>query len=123
MQREHLKHFEHKAFGYSLNTCPQCTADNSRRFAQVTKFRHQDVPKDVRHEYLAWVRPRLEAIRTGTNGGDTVEARRWERNFIAALHNRITSHMPNQGGRKYAPDYAKYHLATYGNDYRYLHAL
>ena len=114
----HLEHLVmHIGRHVSHNSCPECRADNSRRFAgNGQPFRYAHV-----NEYLTWVKPRLEAIRTGENGGNTVEAIWWQRDFIAALHNRINSHIPNQTGRKYAPDYAKYHLATYGNDWKYLH--
>lgn len=112
------EHKQHIAGRVSHNSCPECRADNSRRFARKMPFHYGFV-----HEYLSWARPRVEAIRTAQNGGDTVEARRWQSDFVRALHNRITSHIPDQTGRKHAPEYAKYHLGTYGNDYRYLHAL
>mgnify|MGYP001615772178 CR=1 FL=1 len=68
-----------------------------------------------------FVKPRLDAIRAGNMGlVVTMEANRWLREFRTALHARISSHIPNQGGRKHAPEYAKYHLSTYGNDWRYL---
>lgn len=111
-------HRNHIAARKSYNSCPECRADNSRRFAVNRPFRYQYV-----REYLSYVRPRLEALRTGQNGGDTVAARQWYRyDFMPALHNRINSHIPGQTGRKYASDYAKYHLATYGSDWHYLNA-
>ena len=78
------------------------------------------MPKSARIAYLQWARERLDAIRTKTNGGDSVEALWWHRSFMDALHTRISSHSA-ETGRKYAPDYAKYHLATYGNDWHFLH--
>jgi len=122
--RSHLEHIVlHIGMHTSHNNCPECRADNSRSFATGRQFNHTSVPADAMSKYLAWIRPRLEAIRTKTQGGDTVEAIWWQRDFMRALHNRINSHIPNQNGRKHAPEYAKYHLATYGNDYRYLHSL
>src|SRR5215218_10127920 len=38
-------------------------------------------------DYLNWIKPRLEAIRNGEN---SVNARQWYREFIRALHRRIT---------------------------------
>jgi hypothetical protein len=64
----------------------------------------------------------LAALKTGENGGNSIDAARWHRNFVDAIHNRIYSQMAGTG-RKFASDYAKYHLATYGNDYRFLHNL
>ncbi len=116
-----IKHGNHILLSESHNNCPECRADNSRRFARTQKFSHTAVPVDARRKYLAYLTARLEAIRTGLNGGNTVSAVQWYRwDFLPALHKRISSHIPNQSGRKYAPEYAKYHLATYGNDWHYL---
>lgn len=110
------EHKQHIAKCQSHNRCPECNADTQRRFAgNGEPFRYAHVT-----EYLAWVKPRVEAIRAGDN---SVNARIWQRDFLRALHNRINSHITNQTGRKHAPEYAKYHLATYGNDYRFLHNL
>ena len=108
-------HKQHVTSRTAHNSCPECRADNSRRFAVKTPFHYAHVAK-----YLAWIKPRLQAIREGNN---KVDARIWHRDFVRALNNRITSHIPNQTGRKHAPDYAKYHLATYGNDFRFLNNL
>src|ERR1035441_4137305 len=108
-----LQHKQHIAERISHNNCPECRADCSRRFAGVTPFRY-----DFVHEYLSWVQPRILAIQNGEN---SVNARIWQREFVSALHTRVSSHFPKQNGRKFAPDYAKYHLATYGNDWHYLH--
>jgi hypothetical protein len=108
---EHQKHIDTRV---AHSRCPECRADNSRRFAFTVPFRYGHVSV-----YLAWIRPRLEAIRTKQQGGATVEARQWQRDFVRALHSRINSHVPTPG-RKHAPEYAKYHLATYGNDWHYL---
>jgi hypothetical protein len=112
----HVEHLDHHKAHH--NCCPQCNAEHCRSFVDVQPFRYQFVSK-----YLAWVKPRLAAIRDGVKGGDTVEAHRWHRDFMTALHRRISTHLPNQSGRKHMPDYAKYHLATYGNDWRFLHNL
>jgi hypothetical protein len=114
-----IVHKEHIAKHISHNNCPECRADNSRWHAQTRTFRHADVPADALRKYLRWIRPRLAAIRDGNN---TVDAQRWQRDFVAALHNRLYSQMAGSG-RKFAPDYAKYHLATYGNDFHFLHNL
>lgn len=111
------EHKQHITENVSHNNCPECRADNSRLFAQKRPFKYGHV-----HEYLTWIRPRLQALKTGENGGNKVEAKWWYRDFIAALHARISPHLP-ETGRKHAPDYAKYHLATYGNDYRFIHNL
>lgn len=105
----HQQHIDSRRI---LNNCPECRADNSRRFAVTTPFRYVHV-----HEYLSWARPRIEAI---ANGQDSLEARWWLRDFRRAMNARINTHLPARSGRKHAPDYAKYHLATYGNDYHFL---
>ena len=108
-----LEHKRHVIDNVSFSRCAECRADCSRRFAGATPFQYRHV-----HEYLSYVKPRIEAIRAGN---DTVDARIWHRGFVAALHNRISSHLAHDG-RKHAPEYAKYHLATYGNDWHYLNA-
>jgi hypothetical protein len=116
------KHKEHLTQNTSWNSCPECRADTSRRFTGMAPFLHSAVPTDVRHKYYAYVKARIDAIRTGENGGNTVEARQWYRyEFMRALHRRISSHLPQQTGRKHAPNYAKYHLATYGSDWNFVH--
>jgi hypothetical protein len=94
---EYLRHFEHIALRVSHANCRQCNADNQRRFAHVTPFRYGFV-----HEYLSWIRPRLAAIRDGEN---SVDARRWHRDFMQALHTRISSRGQNPAWRKLAPGY------------------
>lgn len=106
-------HGHHIASRVTHSNCPECRADTSRRFARTVPFRYQYVS-----EYLSWVKPRMEAIRTGANGGVMAEA--WLSDFRRALHNRINSHIPGRNGRKHAPDYAQYHLRTYGNDWHFL---
>lgn len=92
----HIEHIIiHIGMRVSHNSCPECRADNSRSFARSHPFHYAHV-----HAYLSWVRPRLVAIR---NGETRVEAIWWHRDFIVALHNRISSHIPGQNGRKHAP--------------------
>lgn len=116
------EHKQHITQNRSYSHCPECRADSSRLFAYTKPFRYAHV-----HEYLSWVRPRIEAIRAGAieqeQEQEEYNALWWHRDFVRALHNRISSHLPGQSGRKHAPEYAKYHLATYGDDYRYLHNL
>jgi hypothetical protein len=124
--RTHVEHIIlHLGMRVSHSGCPECRADDSRRFACSKPFRHLDAQGDTRHKYVEWVRPRIEAIRNGAIDAERAHgeynALWWHRDFVRALHSRITSNMAGQGGRKHAPEYAKYHLATYGNDYRYLH--
>ncbi len=126
--RAHIEHIIlHLGMHTSHNNCPECRADNSRRFAGNRPHSHARVPKDVQHEYVEWIRPRLAAIRNGAIEQERehgeYNALWWQRDFVRALHSRITSNMPARNGRKYAPEYAKYHLATYGDDYRFLHNL
>lgn len=117
MQSE--EHKKHIAARISWNSCPECRADNSRWRAQTRPHEYKYV-----REYLSWVRPRLEAIRNGAieqgRAKDSYEALWWYRDFINALHRRISSHLSDTG-RKHAPDYARYHMRTYGNDYRFIH--
>jgi hypothetical protein len=91
-KQTHLAHFEHTAFNYSLNTCPRCNAERERRFAYVTPFHYEHV-----HEYLSWAKPRVEAIRAGNT---EVNARQWQRDFVRALHKRISSRGSNPVWRK-----------------------
>ena len=55
-------------------------------------------------DYLAYVRPRLDAIRAGQYADD-VDARIWYRKFIKALHTRITLKVAIAQGRKHADGY------------------
>ena len=110
--QHHQKHIDNRT---AWNNCPECRADNSRRFAVTSPFKYGFV-----REYLSWIKPRLEAIRSGITGGDTLNAQEWLRDFRRALNTRINSHIEGMNGRKHAPDYAKYHLSTYGNDHHFL---
>jgi hypothetical protein len=92
-------HLAHIASRISHNNCPECRADCERRQVANRPFKYGHV-----HEYLSYVKPRLEAIRTGENGGNKASARQWHREFLRALDNRILSHVTREG-RKYAPGY------------------
>jgi len=91
-----LLHKQHIRHNVSDMRCSECRADSERRFAGNHPFHYAYV-----HQYLEWVRPRLEAIRNGEN---SVDAQIWHRNFMRALHTRISSHMANSG-RKHSDGY------------------
>lgn len=93
----YLKHFEHLAFNVSHNGCDHCKANNERRFAVINPFVYGHV-----QAYLSWARPHIAAIRTGNTTGD---ARRWQRDFVSALHNRIYSRSLPPVTRKRANGY------------------
>jgi hypothetical protein len=90
------EHRKHIAENISHARCSECRADTERRFVGGWPFRYGFV-----HEYLTWVRPRLEAIR---NGEQSTNARIWHRDFIKALNTRISSHLP-ANGRKHSHSY------------------
>jgi hypothetical protein len=90
-------HKQHIAGNISHNNCSECRADNERQFARIHRFEYRHV-----HEYLTYVRPRIEALRKGEN---SVNARIWHRDFLKALHNRIESRMPNPVTRKRSHSY------------------
>ena len=90
---EHKKHIAERT---SYSSCSECRADTERRFAGGQAFKYGHV-----HEYLTWIRPRLEAIR---NGEASVNARIWQRDFVRALNNRISSHASGNG-RKHSHSY------------------
>ena|ERR1019366_1532866 len=88
---EHAKHLlDNKAW----NNCQECNADTERRFIRQTPWREY---KFV-HEYLEYVKPRLAAM------DDSIDARRWHRIFIKALHTRISLRSPS-AGRKQSDGY------------------
>lgn len=91
-------HKSHVASQTSHNNCLECRADCERRFAGGSRW----LGYRFVHEYLSWARPRVEAIR---NGEDSVDARRWQREFTRALHNRINAKIGQPKGRKYADGY------------------
>lgn len=92
------QHNQHIAEFVSHNNCPECLADCQRRFARESKWPgYQHVTA-----YLAWIRPRLEAIR---QGNATVAALRWHRDFMQAMHRRISLRNMPETGRKHQPGY------------------
>lgn len=92
-------HQLHISSGVSHNSCPECRADNQRSFVSSKPFRYAYV-----NEYLTYAKPRIEAIRTGLAGGNTINAYHWNKTFIKALHTRISSHIIRQG-RKHSHGY------------------
>lgn len=90
------QHQAHIADFVSHSNCSECRADTERRFADNRPFKYDHVT-----QYLSWVRPRLEAIR---NGEASVNARIWQRDFMRAMHRRISSHLIGNG-RKHSDSY------------------
>lgn len=86
------QHWMHISSRVSHNDCDECRADTERRFVSLRPWRYQHTG-----EYLAYVRPRLAAMR---NGADTVEARVWRRKFERALHRRISGKVPVAGRKR-----------------------
>lgn len=91
------KHKEHIASRVSHMNCPECTADRERRFTPVAWPGYKYVA-----EYLAWAKPRIEAIRSGES---SVEARIWLKDFRKAMNKRITYRNVAPKGRKYSDGY------------------
>jgi len=94
-----VEHQEHIKARVSHSNCDECVADNQRWHAQTRPFVYSHV-----RQYLTYVRPRLAALKSGRNGGLSVEAGCWYRRFRDALHKRVSSHAVSQG-RKYADGY------------------
>jgi len=89
-------HVRHLAENTSHSSCSECRADTERRFARNVPFKYAHV-----HEYLSYVRPRVEAIRQGEDSGN---ARVWMRDFLKAMHRRISTHATGTG-RKWSDSY------------------
>ena len=103
MQSEtHKRHLETRV---SHSDCCECRADTERRFTGNTPFKYDHV-----REYLSWIRPRIEAIRQGEA---SVNARIWQRDFMRAMHNRISSHAAGRG-RKWCDSYLE-RMGQFGN--------
>lgn len=92
-----IDHAQHIMSRVSHNNCQECRADCERRFLRLRWTSYQFVA-----EYLAFVKPRLEAIKAGKN---SVDAHRWHRDFIEALHRRITLKGAGESGRKQTDSY------------------
>lgn len=91
---QHLAHITERV---AHNDCQECRADNERRFVPQGWQGYQYVS-----EYLAYIRPRLLAL---ASGNDTLNARQWKRDFILALHRRITLRTGRPQGRKQSVHY------------------
>lgn len=91
-----LPHKQHLRHRIDQANCAECSADRERRFVGHTPFHYDHISA-----YLGWIRPRLAAIRAGL---DTVEAHQWRKDFLKAMHHRISSHLP-EAGRKHCYSY------------------
>lgn len=91
------EHERHIAEYVSRNDCQECRADCERQFLRPRWPGYRYVS-----EYLNHVKPRLAAIRAGEN---SVNARRWKREFTRALHRRINLKAGAEHGRKYCDSY------------------
>lgn len=91
-----IPHKQHLRHNISQASCSECRADTERRFARNAPFKYAHV-----QEYLAYVRPRIEAIRQGEA---STNARVWLRDFLKALNRRINSHAAGYG-RKWSDSY------------------
>lgn len=86
------EHNVHLARNVAHNNCPECRADCERQFVGGKPFKYAQVPT-----YLEWIRPRLAAIREGDN---SIPAQQWHRDFLRALHRRISSHLQRTGRKQ-----------------------
>jgi hypothetical protein len=85
-------HRQHVSSRISHNDCPECRADCERRHVRTapwTTYEH------VR-AYLGYVKPRLIALQTD----NSIDARQWHREFVRALHRRISLRMPANGRKQ-----------------------
>lgn len=107
---QHLQHIRSRV---AWNNCPECRADNERRFAPAQWPGYQHV-----HEYLTWARPRLEAIQAGEN---SPLAQSWHKDFLNALNRRIYLKVQPNSGRKFSHSYTErlrqFRNMTVGSDY------
>ena len=92
-----LHHQQHIARRVSRTDCQECRADCERRFLSPRwpGYRHVS-------EYLAYVKPRLLAIKAGEQSAN---ARHWQYKFITALQRRITLKGAAETGRKQCDSY------------------
>lgn len=79
-------HAQHLLSNISHAACSECQADCQRQFAMgnAQPWRYGHV-----REYLEYIRPRLAAIREERDRGG-IAGRRWEMDFMKALHTRIS---------------------------------
>lgn len=97
MQTE--SHKKHLASRISHSDCCECRADTERRFVDRAVWKYDHVS-----EYLAYIRPRLDALHTGKYAGDS-DAIIWLRKFVKALHTRISLKVQGPCGRKHSHGY------------------
>lgn len=90
-------HKQHVDSRISHNNCDECRADCERSFLRQQWLGYKFVA-----EYLAWCKPRLQAIKAGET---SVNARIWHRDFIRTLHRRITLKGAAETGRKQNDSY------------------
>ena len=90
-------HRVHLERNIAHNNCDECRADNERSFLRPQWDGYQFVGM-----YLAFARPRLDAIRQGET---SVNARIWREDFRLALNRRITLKGAPETGRKYNDSY------------------
>ena len=81
----------------SHNNCNECRADCERQFLRRQWHGYRYVA-----EYLTWCKPRIEAIKNGEN---STNAHIWHRDFLRALHRRITLKGGSETGRKWNDSY------------------
>lgn len=89
-------HASHIKQHTSHANCSECRADTERRFVPTQVWTEYKFVS----EYLGYVRPRLAAVKTK----NSTEARIWYRQFIKALHRRISLRNP-ASGRKQCDSY------------------
>ena len=77
-------HKRHIASRISHNNCSECRADTERQFVSAEPWRYFHI-----HEYLAYIRPRLAALRK-TEWLQDPDACIWRREFLLALNRRIS---------------------------------
>lgn len=93
------KHQRHIASRVSHSDCHECRADCERQFLRPQWPGYGHVA-----DYLIIVRPRIEAIRQGE---DSLETRRWKREFTRALQRRVTLKGGSEHGRKRCDSYSQ----------------
>lgn len=91
------EHQQHLTARIDYVRCPECRADNERRFVSTAQWHYQHV-----HDYLGYVAPRLKAIRDGEN---SVNAQIWLRDFRKALDRRINLKTGQPSWRKLCDSY------------------
>ncbi len=91
-------HAKHLATNVSWNNCDECRADCERKFVPRDPWPGYQFVGD----YLAWSKPRLDAVRAMPND---VDARIWHRDWVKALHRRISLKQTQSAGRKRCDSY------------------